>query len=85
MALSNHTSRIYLDEDDVWGVINVLNKRIKETPQDSLNLLYTGALIAFNLIYTQTRIDNQEVFMRLFDVQLYENDLLDSLEVTDNA
>lgn len=80
MALSNHTSRVYLDEVDLWGAINVLSKRIKEGTDPKVSLVYYGALLALHLMYTQKRIENQAVFLRLLDVQLFEVGLLNSLE-----
>lgn len=72
MSLSRHTSRIYLDDFDVQGALNVLSRRIAIEPQTKATPYYIGAHIALNAIYTQENIRDQSAFMQLFDRQLIE-------------
>lgn len=79
MALSRHTSKVYIDEFDLQGTIKVLADRIAMEPSDATPY-YLGALLAFNLISNHMEIKTQADFMNLFDVQLYENGIIESLE-----
>lgn len=79
MALSRHTSRIYLDDFDVQGTIKVLGDRVAMGQTDAVPY-YHGALLAFNLINNHTEIRTQADFIKLFDVQLFENGILEELE-----
>ena len=78
MALSRHTSRIYMDEFDIQGTIKVLSDRIIEHPDAASTPYYLGAHLAFNLINNHSEIRNQADFMALFDVQLYENGIIEN-------
>lgn len=65
MTLSRHSSRVYMDDYDIEGTLNVLAKRIEEADADQP--YYIGAHIALNLIRNHDHIDSQREFMQLFD------------------
>lgn len=79
MALSRHTSRIYIDDLDIQGTIKVLGDKVAYGSSDAVPY-YHGALLAFNLINNHSEIRNQADFIRMFEVQLFENGILESLE-----
>lgn len=79
MALSRHTSKVYIDEFDLQGTIKVLGDRIAMAPSEA-SPYYHGALLAFNLINNHSEIRTQADFMKLFEVQLFENGIIDKLE-----
>lgn len=80
MAFSRHTSRIYMDDFDVQGTLKVLSDRIVSDPDSPATPYYVGAHLILNLINNQSEIRDQSVVMRLFDVQLYENGIIENLE-----
>lgn len=65
MTLCRHSSRVYMDEYDLDGVLKVLADRIGEGTEDMP--YYIGAHIALNLIRNHEHIDTQREFMQLFD------------------
>ena len=65
MTLCRHSSRVYMDEYDLDGVLKVLADRIGEGTEDTP--YYIGAHIALNLIRNHEHIDTQREFMQLFD------------------
>lgn len=73
MSFSRHTSRIYLDDDDIQGALNVLSRRITENPDPAALNFYIGAHLTLNLINNHEHIRTQADFMQMFDVQLYQN------------
>lgn len=73
MSFSRRTSRIYIDDDDIQGALNVLSRRIMENADPAALNYYIGAHLALNLINNHEHIRTQADFMRLFEVQLYEN------------
>lgn len=70
MALSRHSSRVYMDEFDLDGVLNVLSNTIADHPDDEGTPYYVGAHLALNLIRNHEEIRDQSVFMQLFANQL---------------
>lgn len=73
MSLSRHTSRIYMDELDVQGALNVLSRRIAIDPPSEATPYYIGAHIVLNAISTQSDIRDQRALLQLMDRQLVEN------------
>lgn len=73
MAFSRHTSRIYIDEDDIKGALNVLSRRITDNSDPGAINFYIGAHLTLNLIFNHEQIRDQSVFMKMFDTQLYEH------------
>ena len=72
MTLSRHSSRVYMDEYDLDGVLNALAQRIdlaEGGPQfyEDNRHYYMGAHIALNIIRNHDYIDTQREFMELFD------------------
>lgn len=72
MTLSRKTSRIYMDEYDLQGVLNVISRRLDEHSPCDASSYYSGAAIALSIIYQHDDIRDQSVFMDLFDNQLKE-------------
>lgn len=73
MAFSRHTSRIYMEPDDIAGALNVLNRRISDDSYSDQHDFYVGASIALDLINCQETIRTQADFLRMFDVLLFES------------
>lgn len=67
MSLSRHTSRIYIDEYDLDGVLNVLSKRVAGNEGLPATPYTLGAYAALNLIRNHDEIRDQSVFIELFD------------------
>lgn len=67
-----------MDEFDIQGTIKVLGDRIVQNPDAESTPFYMGAHLAFNLINNHTEIRSQADFMKLFDVQLYENGIIEN-------
>ena len=67
MSLSRHTSKIYIDEYDLDGVLKVLADRIGFMNCGTLRDYHIGAHLALNLIRNHEEIRDQSVFMALFD------------------
>lgn len=67
MSLSRHTSKIYIDEYDLDGVLKVLADRIGFMNCGTLRDYCIGAHLALNLIRNHEEIRDQSVFMALFD------------------
>ena len=65
MTLCRHSSRVYMDEYDLDGVLKVLADRIGDGTEDMP--YYIGAHLALNLIRNHEHIDTQRQFMQLFD------------------
>lgn len=82
MSFSKHTSRIYMDSYDVEGAIKVLNDRINDETVD--NAYYTGAMVALQIILEQEEIKDQSVFIKLFELNLYEMGLIDNWKGSTN-
>lgn len=80
MAFSRHTSRIYMEPDDINGALNVLSRRIVANEDPEATDFYIGAHLALNLINNHEHIRTQADFIRMFDVQLYEHGKLETLE-----
>lgn len=68
MTFSRHSSRVYMDEYDLDGAINVLRQRIQE--QDDDLPYYQGAHLALNIIRNHDHIESQREFMLAFDAVL---------------
>ena len=73
MSFSRHTSRIYLDQLDVDGTLNVLSKRITANSNSQAQAYYVGAHLLLNLINNHEELRDQSVVMTLFDRELEEN------------
>ena len=71
MTLCRHSSRVYMDEYDIDGVLKVLADRIAEGTEEMP--YYMGAHLALNLIRNHDYIDTQREFMQLFDRVLGNN------------
>ena len=65
MTLCRHSSRLYMDEYDLDGVLKVLADRIGEGTADMP--YYVGAHLALNILRNHEYIDTQREFMALFD------------------
>lgn len=72
MSFSRHTSRIYMDADDVNGTLNVLRKRIAANSDSPAQAYYMGAHLLLNLINNHEELRDQSVVMTLFDRALEE-------------
>lgn len=72
MSFSRHTSRIYMDADDVSGTINVLSKRISANSDTDAQPYYVGAHLLLTLISNHEELRDQSVVMALFDRELEE-------------
>lgn len=59
--LSNHSSRIYMDEEDVEGTLKVLADAVHDGPGPEADIYY-GALIALETI-AGTKLRDQSEFM----------------------
>lgn len=68
MTLSRHTSKVYMDEYDLDGVLNVLTRRIEQDDGDLP--IYLGAHLALNIIRNHDYIDTQREFMQMFDAAM---------------
>lgn len=67
MMLSNQTSRVYCDEYDLQGVLNMLARRIDDPARTrDQTLVDVGAHLAINLIKNH-RMDTQADFFALYD------------------
>lgn len=80
MSFSRHTSRIYMDDLDIQGALKVLADRITAAPEATATPYYMGAHLVLNLINNHAEIRDQQVLMDMFDVQLFENGVIDTLE-----
>ena len=67
MSLSCHTSRIYIDEYDLDGVLKVLSDRIASEDAGAVRDHCIGAHVALSLIRNHDEIRDQSVFVALFD------------------
>lgn len=69
MTLSRRSSRIYLDDLDVMGLINVLRRRASECgPDESVKwALYYGAERTLLILCSHDFIDSQKDFIEEFD------------------
>ena len=74
-----------MDDFDVSGALKVLSDRIVAAPDDASTPYYIGAHLALNLINSHDDIRDQSVFIRLFDVQLYENGIIEEMEEMQHA
>lgn len=72
MTLCRHSSRVYMDEYDLDGVLKVLADRIGEGAEDMP--YYVGAHLALNLLRNHDYIDTQREYMMLFDRVLGRKD-----------
>lgn len=70
MSFSRHTSRIYMDADDVNGTLNVLSKRINANSDSPAQAFYLGAHLLLNLINNHEELRDQSVVMALFDREI---------------
>ena len=75
MSFSRHTSRIYMDDDDVSGALNVLSRRIAANAGTDAEAYYVGAHLLLNLINNHEELRDQSVVMMLFDQSLENNGL----------
>lgn len=74
MSLSRHSSKIYLDEYDIDGVLKVLAERIGYMNCGTARDYHIGAHLALNLIRNHEEIRDQSVFMALFDNVINANE-----------
>lgn len=72
MTLSRKTSRIYMDDYDLTGACNVLDRRVTDHEKCEATPYYGGALMALEILLTHDDIRDQSVFMMLFDAELDE-------------
>lgn len=70
MTLSRHSSRIYLDEYDVDGVLNVLSKEIGAASTQREQDVLCGMHLAFSLLRNHEHLDSQMDFMLLAHEQM---------------
>ena len=73
MSFSRHTSRIYMDSEDIAGTLNVLGKRISSNDGTPAQSFYVGAHLLLNLINNHEELRDQSVVLALFDRELEEN------------
>ena len=76
MTLSRHSSKIYLDEYDVRGVMNVLDRITDECPKEAQKF-YMGAYLTFSILLEATELRDQSVFIDVFNNALKEIDVLE--------
>lgn len=74
MSLSRHTSKIYIDEYDLDGVLKVLSDRIAFEDAGAVRDYCIGAHVALNLIRNHDEIRDQSVFVALFDNVINSNE-----------
>ena len=67
MTLARKSSRIYMDEFDVDGLLKVLDRRAAESTDSIVWARYSGAARAISIISYHDYIDTQADFMRLFE------------------
>lgn len=65
MALSRHTSKVYMDCYDVQGTIKGLEKAAQQSGGDAAKY-YEGARIALQTILEHEEIRDQSVFVSIF-------------------
>ena len=70
MTLSRHSSRIYLDEYDVDGVLNVLSKEIGAASTQREQDVLCGMHLALTLFRNHDYLDSQVDFMLLAHEQM---------------
>lgn len=76
MSFWHKTSRGYMDEVDIEGTLKVLSDRIVEDPQGAATPYYVGAHLLLNLMYNHNDIRDQSVLMKLFDMQLINEEII---------
>lgn len=70
MTLSRKSSRIYMDELDVCGLISVLERRAEHEDDDIRWGIYKGAARVLQLIRDHEVIANQADFMTIFEAPM---------------
>ena len=81
MSFSRHTSRIYMDDDDVSGTLNVLSKRVAANSDSPAQAYYMGAYLLLNFIRNHEELRDQSVVIALMDRELEEQGIEISKEM----
>lgn len=68
MALSRHSSRVYMDDLELEGAINVLRRKAAEEENHIHWGIYSGAARALSILYDHEYIDKPDDFMTIFDI-----------------
>lgn len=68
MALSRHSGRVYMDDLELQGTINVLRRRAAEEDNHIHYGVYKGAERALSILYDHEFIDTPDDFMTIFDI-----------------
>lgn len=71
--LLRHSSRLYMDEYDLEGVLNVLSRRIGESDEESIKFSYYGAYTALRILCDTEQLNTQQDFMAVIDAA-FENE-----------
>lgn len=67
MTLSRHSSRVYMDEDDLRGTISVLKRKAAAEENHIHWGIYSGAARALGILLDHDYIDTQLDFMTIFE------------------
>lgn len=73
MSLCTHTSRIYIDEYDLIGLLNAMQREIEESQSQQRKLRLEGAREALFLI-ANCDFRDQAVFLAAFNTVLEEKE-----------